>query len=700
MSGLGAVFKPHSVAVIGASKSPGKIGHAILKNIIESGYNGPVYPINPKEDEILGLRCYPSMRAVPGEVSLAVISVPPQAVLSVAEECGQVGVNCLVVITAGFKETGKEGLDLELKLKEIVKKYGMRMIGPNCLGIIDTHTPLNASFAKRSPLKGRIAFISQSGALGVAILDWSIQRGLGMSKFVSLGNKTDISETDLIEEIASDDETSVILFYLEDISDGRRFVEVARASSSKKPILIFKAGTTQAGAQAASSHTGALAGSDLAYDVAFKQAGVLRAKTIEELFDWASAFASQPIPSGKNVLVVTNSGGPGIITTDYVENVGLNMARFQKETVENLRKSLPPTANLYNPIDVIGDALPERYEIALKYGLEDPAVCSAIVLLTPTAVIDPDQTASVVIEAAKAHRDIPIVTSFMGGEAVEQARKTLSSAGIPTYPFPEPAVSALAGLTRYGQRRLKPSTISSPVYEDVDREAVKEIFREVKEDGRLVLLGPEAARVARSYNIPVAPSLLAKRPDEAAYMAEVLGFPVVLKIASPKIMHKTDVGGVKVNCKTPREVRDGFVEIMDNVHRLMPDATLYGVEVQKMMKKGVELIIGMTKDMQFGPLIAFGLGGIYVNLLKDVSFRLAYALDESEIEEMISETKAHMLLKGYRGEKPCDIKSIVDTIGRISALVLDFPEITDVDVNPVMAYPDGVAALDIKITIS
>lgn len=700
MPGLGDIFRPEGVAVIGASKSPEKIGHAILRNIIESGYTGSVYPINPKEDEISGLRCYPSMKTVPEPVSLAVISVPPKAVLSVAEECGQAGVRCLVVITAGFKETGKEGLDLELRLKDIVKKYDMRMIGPNCLGIIDTHTPLNASFAKRSPLKGRIAFISQSGALGVAILDWSIQRGLGMSKFVSLGNKTDINETDLIEEIASDDETSVILFYLEDIVDGRKFVEVARASSSKKPILIFKAGTTQAGAQAASSHTGALAGSDLAYDVAFRQAGVLRAKTIEELFDWASAFASQSIPSGKNVLVVTNSGGPGIITTDYIENVGLNMARFQKETVESLRKSLPPTANVYNPIDVIGDALPERYEIALKHGLEDPSVSSAVVLLTPTAVIDPNQTAHVVIQAAMAHADIPVVTSFMGGEAVKEARDTLSDAGIPTYPFPEPAVSALAGLTRYGERRRKPQHASLPTYEDIDQEGVKEIFKEVKEDGRLVLLGPEAARVARSYNIPVAPSLLAKRPDEAAYMAEVLGFPVVLKIASPKIIHKTDVGGVKINCKTPKEVRDGFVEIMDNVHRLLPDATLYGVEVQKMMKKGVELIIGMTKDTQFGPLIAFGLGGIYVNLLKDVSFRLAYALDESEIQEMISETKAFMLLKGFRGEKPCDIKSIVDAIGRISALVLDFPEITDVDVNPVMAYPDGVAALDIKITIS
>lgn len=700
MAGLDDVFRPKSVAVVGASKSPEKIGHVILKNIVESGYPGSIYPINPKEEEIAGRKCFPSLKEVPDEVSLAVIVVPPKAVLSVAEEAGQAKVKSLVVITAGFKETGKEGLDLEQKLKDIVTKYGMRMIGPNCLGIIDTHTPINASFAKRSPLKGRIAFVSQSGALGVAILDWSIQRGLGMSKFVSLGNKTDISETDVIREIASDENTKVILLYVEDISEGQKFVEVARASSLKKPILIFKAGTTQAGAQAASSHTGALAGSDLAYDVAFKQAGVLRARTIEELFDWAVAFASQPIPTGKNVLVVTNSGGPGIITTDFVENAGLSMARFQRGTVDGLHDALPPAANVYNPVDVLGDGPPERYEAALRIGLEDPTVSSAVVLLTPTAAIDPTATAHVVVKTAREHDAIPIVTSFMGGPAVEEGRTILSEAGVPTYPFPEPAVSALDGLARYGERLKKLDVISTPSYPDVDQDAVREIFREVKEDGRLVLLGPESARVARSYNIPTAPSLLAKRPDEAAYMAEVLGFPVVLKIASPKILHKTDVGGVKVNLTTAKEVRDGFIEIMDSVNRLMPNATVYGVEVQKMMKKGVELIIGMTKDTQFGPLIAFGLGGIYVNLLKDVSFRLAYALNEAEIEEMINETKAAILLKGFRGEKPCDMKSIVDSIGRVARLVLDFPEINDIDVNPVMAYPDGVAALDMKITIS
>ncbi len=699
MADLTALFNPNSVAVIGASKSPEKIGNAIITNVIQSGYKGEIYPINPKEDEISGYKCYPTVLDIGRPVDMAVISVPTQHVCEVARQCGEIGVKALITITAGFKEVGTEGLKLEKSLVEICKSYGMRMLGPNCLGMMDSHTPINATFAKRSPLQGQIAFISQSGALCVAILDWSLTKGIGFSQFISLGNKADLNEADLIAHAADDPNTKVIACYLEDVTDGKQFIEVARKAALKTPIIVLKAGTTQAGALAASSHTGALAGSDLAYDVAFRQCGVIRAHTMTELFDLAIAFAMQPVAKGPRVAIVTNSGGPGIITTDRVEKLGLEMSRFDKSTIDHLRSTLPKTANVYNPVDVIGDAAPDRYENALETVLRDDNVHSVIVLLTPTAVVQPEVTAEIIARARDRFPEKPVVASFMGGTDVEEATRILFRRSVPCYPFPEPAVSAVRGLVDQG--RLAERIVEEPVrYNDVNREAVSELFREVKEEGRLVLLGTETVRVARAYNIPAAPSLLATRADEAAYIAELLGFPVVLKVASPKILHKTDVGGVKVGLDTPAAVRRAFIEIMENVHRFLPGTSVHGVEVQKMMPKGRELIVGMTKDVQFGPLIAFGLGGIYVNLLKDVSFRLASGLSRREMESMISETKASMLLRGFRGEQPADVEALIDVIGRVGQLVTDFPEITEMDINPIFAYEKGVSALDIKITIS
>lgn len=700
MAGLASFFNPKSVAVIGASKAAGKIGNVIVKNMISCGYTGPVFPVNPKEQEIEGLTCYPTVDKTPVPPELAVLSLPASRTLDAAEQCGMSGVKNLVVITAGFKETGKEGLELERRLVETCRRYGMRMMGPNCVGLMDTHTPINASFAAGFPLKGEIAFISQSGAIVLSILDWSYRVGLGFSKFVSLGNKADLTESHFIDDAGQDPNTKVILCYIEDVENGAHFLEAARTASHNKPVIILKSGTSQAGAQAASSHTGALAGSDLAYDTAFRQCGVIRARSMAELFNLAVAFANQPIPQGERVAVVTNSGGPGIIAADTIEQKKLQMARFTRETVEQLRGYLPPESNIYNPVDVLGDAKADRFRFSLDKVLLDPGVDSAVVLVCPTAVTEPVETARAMVEMRAAHPEKPLLAAYMGGEKLAAGVKVLEEAKITCFTFPEPAVSSISGLTGYARTRELPANEQDLSYECSDIKNVKAILYDVKKDKRLVLLGSEAAKVVEAYGITAAPTTLSASPEEAAASADHLGYPVVLKIASPEILHKSDVGGVLIGLDSPDRVRAGFLEIMDKVHRYLPEATVYGIEVQKMMPKGTELIIGMSKDIQFGPLIAFGLGGIYVNLLKDVSFRLANGLSRREIENMLAETKAYTLLRGYRGEKPADIEAIIEIIGRVGKLVTDFPEITEMDINPVFAYNQGACALDVKITVS
>lgn len=700
MTDLTGLFNPQSVAIIGASKSPGKIGNVIVKNMIGCGYQGKIFPINPKETEIEGLPCHPSVDKTPAPAEMAVLSVPAARSLEMAELCGKSGVKNLVAITAGFKETGGDGLELERKLLETCRNYNMRMLGPNCVGLMDTHTPINASFAAGYPLQGEIAFISQSGAMVLSILDWSFKAGLGFSKFVSLGNKADLTEAHFIEDAAEDPNTRVILCYIEDVEDGAHFLEVARRAVKRKPVIILKSGISQAGAQAASSHTGALAGSDLAYETAFKQCGVIRARSMSELFDLAVAFAKQPAPRGERVAVVTNSGGPGIVATDNIEQKNLRMARFAKETIDALRERLPAEANIYNPVDVLGDAKADRFRFSLEKVLADPGVDSAVVLVCPTAVTEPVETARAMLELRRAYPEKPVFAAFMGGEKLAEGAQLLSKAQIPCFTFPEPAITSISGMASYARIKNMPAAPEPLSFPDVDLKTVKAVLFDVKRDNRLVLLGSEAAEIASAYGIPAVPTFLAGSPEEAAGYAEQAGFPVVLKIASPKIMHKTDVGGVKTGLGSPEEVSRGFMEIMDNVHRYLPRVVLYGVEVQKMMPKGVELIIGVTRDVQFGPLIAFGLGGIYVNLLKDVAFRLADGLGAKEIEKMIAETRAAALLRGYRGEKPADLNAVINTIGRVAKLALDFPEITEMDINPAFAYSQGISALDVKITVS
>lgn len=687
------------MAVVGASKTPGKIGYVLVNNLIESGYKGKIYPVHPKEKEILGLACFPAVKEIPGEVETAVFAVPSGRVLDIAVECGQKGVKNLVVLTAGFKETGREGAELEKKFISICRQYNMRLLGPNCVGFIDTYTPINATFLKGFPAKGGIAFISQSGAMLAAVLDWSLSAGIGYSKIFSMGNKADLNEVDCISEAAEDPNTKVIICYIEDVAYGPEFLKVLTKVTRKKPVIILKSGTSQAGAQAASSHTGALAGSELAYDIAFKRCGVLRAGSMSELFDLATLFVNQPIPRGDRVAIITNAGGPGIIATDKIEEYSLSMARFTKETIEELRLNLPSEAGIYNPVDVLGDAKADRFKFALEKVLKDENVDSVVLLLCPVAVTQPYETAQAIIELGKAFPDKPLIASYMGGQSLADAAKMLFENGIPTFTMPEPAIGALAGMSTYAKVRERGTDKKENVFKP-DQKTVKAIFYDVKKDNRLTLLGSEAAEVIEAYGVTGIPTKLSQSPEEAALMADEMGYPVVLKVASPKILHKTDVGGVKIGIKSSGEVKSAYVNIMESVHKYLPAVVPHGIEIQKMAPKGVELIVGMTRDVQFGPMVCFGLGGIYVNLLKDVSFRLAQGLTVSEIKEMVTETKAYSLMKGFRGEKPVDIDAVYEVISRLAMLATDFPEIMDIDVNPIFAYERGVAALDVKITLS
>ncbi|MDI6709330.1 MAG: acetate--CoA ligase family protein [Bacillota bacterium] len=700
MGDLKSLFDPRTVAVIGASKAREKVGNIVLRNLVESRFPGRLYPINPKEAEIEGHRACPSIGDVPEQVDLAVIALPAARVLPVAEACGQAGVKHLIVLSAGFKETGHEGLEREKELVRIARRHGMRVVGPNCVGVMDTHTPLNASFAAGFPREGNIAFISQSGAMLVAILDWSLAAGLGFSRFVSLGNKGDLTESDFIADAGEDANTQVILCYIEDVTDGPRFLEVCREVSRKKPIVILKSGSSQAGARAASSHTGALAGSDAAYDTAFRQAGVIRAYSMAELFDLATAFSGEPIPRQDRMAIVTNAGGPGIVATDTTEQKGLSLARFSSETLDALRQNLPPEANIYNPVDVLGDSKADRYRFALHKVLQDENTDGAIVLVCPTATAEPLGTAEVIMEARKTFPGKPVFAVYMGGTILAEGIRLLTDAGVPCFTFPEVAVSAMSGLVRYAAIRGTQGGDGPPNFADVRPEKVRQVFAAVKRDNRLVLLGSEGAEVAAAYGIPAAPTRLATRAEDAVAIAGELGYPVVLKVASPKIVHKTDIGGVRMGLKSAEEVTAAFWAIMDNVQRALPNVVPHGIDVQSMAPRGTEIIIGVSRDLTFGPMIAFGLGGIYVNLLKDVAFRLAYGLTRREIETMIAETRAYTLLRGYRGEQPADLEALVDIVARVARLVTDFPEITEMDINPVFAYTSGARALDIKITIS
>ena len=698
---LRPILEPQSVAVIGASRQPGTVGYAVLSNLLMGQYTGIVYPVNPKAKAICGVRTYPSVLEIPDPVDLAVIIVRAPLVPQVLEECGQKGVKGAIVISAGFKETGPEGAKLEAQVREIAHHYGIALVGPNCLGVINTdpNYRLNASFAKEMPLPGNIAFISQSGALCTAVLDYAKGQGIGFSKVVSLGNKADVNENDFLAYLWQDPQTQVILLYIEELSDGRRFLQLAREitgeGDNRKPILALKAGRTPAGARAVASHTGSLAGSDEVYEALFAQAGVLRADTVEDLFEYAIAFANQPLPNGRRTVIITNAGGPGIMATDACVRYGLELAQLNEKTLEQLRQKLPPHASLLNPIDLIGDAQHDRYEAALDAVLDDPNVDAVIVLLTPQAMTDIENIANVIVQKSK-QRVKPILACFMGLVDISAGVNILKENGVPCYSFPEDAVRALAAMVKYVDWIRRPRTGFKMF--PVDTERARNLLSKapVSEHGFI----PEevAFQVLEAYGFPVLPWGVAKTPEEAVSVARQIGYPVVLKVLSPDIVHKFDVGGVQLNLNSDSDVKQAFEKIINSVKQHLPEARIEGVIVQAMAKKGREVILGLKRDPQFGPILMFGLGGIYVEVLRDVTFRFA-PVRELGAYRMVRDIRTYKLLEGVRGEPPADIDKIVECIERLSQLAIEQDLIEELDINPLIVYPQGEGAVVVDVRI-
>ena len=697
---LAPFFTPNSVAVIGASSDPKKLGYAVVDNLVNGGYlkhGHQVFPINPKGGSILGQAAYRSVTEVPYPIDLAVIVIPYMLVPDALRTCCEKDIPAAIIISAGFREAGREGLERERELVEISRTCGIRLIGPNCLGVIDTNTPMNASFSAGMPPGGPMAFMSQSGALGTAILDWAQAGKLGLSKFVSLGNKADVSEIDLLRAWADDPSSRVVLSYIEGLPDGQEFMRVARQVVKSKPVVAIKSGVTQAGARAVSSHTGSLAGSEQAYEAAFRQAGVLRVTSLEDLFDCARAFAYLPPLKGDRIAVVTNAGGPGILVTDALERAGLTLARFEPECLIALEQFLPDAASAANPVDVLGDARADRYRYAMGQVCADPHVDGMLVILTPQAMTEIEETARVVVEVA-GKVEIPVLACFMGEARVEAGAAILDAHHVPNFPYPERAAMVLKAMSTYRLYRQEPL----PEYESfpLDRESIRRTIAKAFSEGRVTIGDAEARSILQACGLQIPASELAATPEEAVEVAEKVGYPVVLKVASPDILHKTDVGGVKVGLEKAEDVRDAFDLITYRAQRYVPEARLWGCLVQKMSPPGLEVLIGMNRDPQFGPLVTFGLGGIYVETLKDVTFRIA-PFSRREVEGMLGEIRARALLDGVRGKPPVDKAALVDALLRVGQLVVDFPEIAEMDINPFIVYEQGHGgvAIDMRLVI-
>jgi acetyl coenzyme A synthetase (ADP forming)-like protein len=692
------ILRPESIAVIGASRRPGTIGYQIVDNLLNSGYQGVVYPVNPKARSIHSIPTFASVKDIPGPVDLAMVVVPKQFVLDVVEECGEKGIKGLVVISAGFREVGGTGAELERQLMEKVRQYEMRLVGPNCMGVLSTRPELcmNATFAPTMPPPGPVSLMSQSGAMGVTILDYAAEYGIGIADFVSVGNKPDVSGNDLVQFWAEDDRTSVILMYLENFGNPQKFYRMAREITKKKPIVVVKAGRTGVGARAASSHTGALAGADVAVDALLGQAGVIRVDTVEDLFDMAMAFDDLPVPEGNRVAIVTNAGGPGIIIADACESRGLEVVALSDRTQAALREVLAEEASVRNPVDMIASATPESYRLVLDRVLEDEGIDAAIAAFVPPLGVRQQDVAQAIVDARQGH-DKPVLAVLMGRQGLPQGRAELHEAGVPGYIFPESAAKALAAMYRYRQWLERPAGEFRQF--DVDRDTVDRILRETCEAGEEHLAGPDALAVFRAYGIPVLESRIVKTADEAAAAASELGLPVVMKVESPDIVHKTDVGGVVVDLRTEEEVRVEFDAMVERVTNARPEAEVEGALIQRFVRGGRETIVGGTTDPTFGPLLMFGLGGVYVEALKDVVFRV-HPLTDLDAEQMVRSIRGYRVLQGTRGEPPSDEAAIQEVIQRVSQLMGENPLIEELDINPFLVQEKGGVALDARIRVN
>lgn len=694
---LEKMFNPNVVAVIGASRTKGKVGRAVLENLMQNS-DLKIIPINPNVDEILGIPCYHNILDVPDDLKtdLAVIVVPARMVPTSIDECGKAGIKNIIVISAGFKEAGVEGAHLERECISLCEQYGIKMIGPNCLGIIDTASGLNASFAANMAYEGNIAMMSQSGAICTVTLDWAEGIGVGFSKFISLGNKAVLSENDFLLLFENDPSTAVIAAYLEGVEDGPQFIKIAQRVSRSKPIVIVKSGRSSVGSRAVSSHTGTLAGSDAAYNAAFKQAGIIRADSLEEMLDYSRAFSVCPLPEGRNIAIITNAGGLGILTADACHNAGLSIASFEEATVEKLRNKLPPAANVYDPVDVLGDASADLYAHALDYVLDDINVNGIIVLVSPQSMTDVPDIAEKVAEKIKQSKK-PILCNFAGGSRIAAGEEILNSYGIPNYSSPERAVASMSALCNY--QSIKNRKHEQPAIYDSDITFARSVIDDASSQKRRTH-GLESMDILKAYDIPVVESKIVKTLPEAIKAAEDIGYPVVMKILSPDISHKTDVGGIRLNLEHADDIERAYNSMMSDVRHYMPDATITGVQLQQMVSGGKEIIIGMDRDPQFGPLLMFGLGGTYVEFLKDVSFAVA-PITVAEAKHMVSSIKTYPLIAGVRGEAASDIDSIIQTLLKVSQLVTDFPEMLEFEINPLMVMPEGegCVAMDIRFTL-
>jgi acetate---CoA ligase (ADP-forming) len=694
---LDAILRPASIAVVGASRQAGTIGHQVVANLVRHGYTGVVYPVNPKATSIHSIQAYPSVTHIPWEVDMAVVVVPKEYVLEVVDQCGAKGVKGLVVITAGFREVGGAGVELERELLERVRRHGMRLVGPNCMGVMSTSPELsmNATFAPSMPPAGPVSLMSQSGAMGVTILDYASEYGIGINDFVSVGNKPDVSGNDLVQYWAEDDRTSVILMYLENFGNPRTFTRLARRITKKKPIIVVKAGRTGAGARAASSHTGALAGLDVATEALLAQCGVIRVDTVEELFDMAMAFGTLTVPAGNRVAIVTNAGGPGIIIADACEGRGLEVVPLSEATQAALRDVLAAEASVRNPVDMIASATPQSYRLVLDRVLHDENVDAAIAAFVPPLGIKQEEVAQAIVGAKRNHQK-PVLAVLMGREGLPAGRAQLKEAGVPGYIFPESAAKALAAMYRYRQWLARPDGTFREF--EVDRAAVRQVLDDACARGVDHLAGPEALAVFRAYGIPVLESRVATSADEAGAAAEELGLPVVLKVESPDVVHKTDVGGVVLNLATAEEVRTEFGAMVARVHSKLPHARLDGVLVQPFIAGGRETIIGGTTDPTFGPLLMFGLGGVYVEAWQDVVFRV-HPISDVDAREMVRSIRGHQILEGIRGEAAADQEALVEVIQRVSQLIGENPEIEELDINPFLVRERGGVALDARVRV-
>lgn len=685
---LSPFFNPTSVAIIGASSNPNKLSFGIFRNLTQYGYQGKVYPINPNAKEILGLTCYPDVLSVPGEIDLAVSVVSAPLTPDVIEACGKRGIKAVTIISGGFREVGETGVALEKRCVEIARKYNMRLVGPNCVGTMDLYSGLNTTFIHGVPDKGGIGFLSQSGAICGGIVDYVRSKKVGFSNFVSLGNEADVTETDVIEYLADDPNTRVITAYVEAIQEGRRFVEVVREVSKKKPVVLLKAGKTNAGARAVSSHTGSIAGSMAAYHAAFQQTGVIEVDTVVDLFDVALALDFQPIPAGKNAVILTNSGGPAALASDGLAAHGLQLAFLSEDTQNALREGLNPSAQVSNPVDMLGGAEPVDYSRSFARIVKDENAQVILPILVPQALIKPEEVAKALVDESAECRK-PILCCFMGDEAVKGARNVLHEHRIPMYTFPESLGRILGAMSQYGEwRNREEAGLTSDAVPR--RDEVAGILDRYY--GQASIGERDTRPILQAYDIPIVPGGFARDADEAVHLAQRIGGRVVMKIVSPQIIHKSDAGGIRLNLMGDEEVRSAYSEMVQAVRAFDPTASFEGVLIEAMAPKGTEVIVGMRRDPSFGPLLMFGLGGIYVELFTDVAFRIA-PVDENEARRMIMETKAGRLLSGFRGSKPADIQSLISCIQKLGVLALSHAEIQEIEMNPLVVYPEGEGAL-------